>query len=67
MFNKKTTQSVFNAFTKDLAEVETRELKEAEKQEKLEAKAKDKKLKAVAESAMASKAIANITKMLTGE
>ncbi len=67
MFNKKTTQSVFATFTKDLQEVKDRETKEAEFLEKVEADAKAKKLQAIEEASVASKAIDNITAMLTGE
>jgi hypothetical protein len=66
MFKKKTTQSVFATFTKDLQDVKDRETLEAEKYEELEAIAKAKKLEAITESAVAAKAIDNITAMLTG-
>lgn len=66
MFKKKTTQSVFATFTKDLQKVKDRETLEAEKQEVLEAEAKAKKLAAISEASVASNAIANITAMLTG-
>lgn len=68
MFNKqkKTTQSIFTAFTKDLEEVEVRESLEAERQERLEADAKANKMTALQEASVASKAILNIKKMLTG-
>lgn len=65
MFTRKTTQSIFEAFTKDLEEVRDRENDVAAKAAAKEAKAKAERTAAVAEAIQAQQAIANIKQLFT--